>query len=120
MKFFGIVAPREEGAEPIDRFVISSDMLGDSFTVPVTNGWFSGSYTLPVMASGNWCTLSVSTPEGEHLAYYGFEVREYITSRHIGCPFVPKNKYVMLNELAKFEIKPPYFDETALPKQDLY
>ncbi len=119
VKFFGIVAPREEGAEPIDRIVISSDMLGDSFTVPVTNGWFSGSYTLPVMASGNWCTLSVSTPEGEHLAYYGFEVREYDKPAY-RLSLRAENKYVMLNELAEFEINTSYFDETALPKQDLY
>jgi len=117
--FFGIAAPRKAGAQPLERVVVSSDLLGESFSVPVTNGWFSGSYQLPIMASGSWSSLNISTPAGEHLAYYGFEVREYDKPAY-RLSVKSKEKYVMLNEPATFQINTSYFDETPLPKQDLY
>ncbi|MDD4798862.1 MAG: Ig-like domain-containing protein [Clostridia bacterium] len=118
VNFFGIVAPRKDGAKPLDKVVISSNLMGESFTVPVTDGWFAGSYTLPTIASGNWCNLIVKTVAGDYLEGYGFDVRNYDKPAY-RLAVSARQKYVMLNDLAEFDINTAYFDDTALPKQDL-
>ena len=119
VSLFGLIAPREENAEPMKEVTITlsgGSIYGESQikkTFAVNNGILEGSFELPMLIP-EYYSLSLSSEGVRYCSTY-FSVQPYEKPSY-QLSITPSRKGVMAGDLVTWTTKAAFFEGTPLPE----